>query len=156
MKCRNCRKKSFKKILDLGSQPISSLFYKSRKYNLKSYPLDLYKCNYCDLIQFSKLAPLDDMYGSTYGYRTSLSRYMINHMKKKFLKFNNLKYLKKNSNLLDIGSNDGTFLNFFARKRKDLSLFGMDPSSDKFAVYYNKRINLILITFPKKIRYLPK
>ena len=69
MKCRNCRK-NFKKILDLGSQPIQS-FYKSRKYNLKSYPLDLYKCNYCDLIQFSKLAPLDDMYGSTYGYRTS-------------------------------------------------------------------------------------
>ena len=58
--------------------------------------------------------------------------------------------MKKNSNLLDIGSNDGTFLNFFARKRKDLSLFGMDPSSDKFAVYYNKRINLIPDYFSKK------
>ena len=150
MKCRNCRKKSFKKILDLGSQPISSLFYKSKKYKLKSYPLDLYKCNSCDLIQFSKLAPLDDMYGSTYGYRTSLSKYMINHMKEKFKKFNDFKYLRKNSNLLDIGSNDGTFLNFFANKRKDLSLFGMDPSSEKFLDYYNKKINLIPDYFSKK------
>ncbi len=150
MKCRNCRKKNFKKILNLGFQPISSLFYKSRKRKLKSYPLDLYKCNYCDLIQFSKLAPLDDMYGSTYGYRTSLSKYMINHMKKKFEKFNNFKYLKKKSNLLDIGSNDGTFLNFFAKKRKDLSLFGMDPSSEKFSNYYNKKINLISDYFSKK------
>ena len=150
MKCRNCRKKNFKKILNLGFQPISSLFYKSRKRKLKSYPLDLYKCNYCDLIQFSKLAPLADMYGSTYGYRTSLSKYMINHMKKKFEKFNNFKYLKKKSNLLDIGSDDGTFLNFFAKKRKDLSLFGMDPSSEKFSNYYNKKINLIPIIFQKK------
>ena len=50
------------------------------------------------------------MYGETYGYRTSLSPLMINHMryKYKFLK----KQFKKNSFILDIGSNDGTFLNF--------------------------------------------
>ena len=49
------------------------------------------------------------MYGSTYGYRTSLSKLMVNHMKKKFNKFIKLDNLKKDSNILDIGSNDGTF-----------------------------------------------
>ncbi len=150
MNCRNCKKKNLKKILDIGSQPISSLFYKSKKYNLKSYPLDLFKCNSCDLIQFSKLAPLDDMYGSTYGYRTSLSKYMIDHMLNKFKKLNKKKFVKKGSSVLDIGSNDGTFLNFFAKKSGDISLFGMDPSSKKFKNFYNKKINLISDYFSKE------
>ena len=150
MKCKNCKSTRLKKILTVGSQPISSVFYKQKKFNLKRYPLDLYKCKSCNLIQFSKLAPLEDMYGSTYGYRTSLSKYMIDHMKDKYLKINNSKYLKKNSKVLDIGSNDGTFLNFFANNRKDLKLFGMDPSSFKFKKYYNKNINLISDYFSKK------
>lgn len=150
MKCKNCKKKNLKKILDLGSQPISSVFYKKKESKLKKYSLDLFKCEFCDLIQFSKLAPLDDMYGSTYGYRTSLSKYMIDHMKKKFLKLNKKNFLKKNSYILDIGSNDGTFLNFFANKRKDLKLYGIDPSSFKFKKYYSKKINLISDYFSKK------
>ena len=89
-----------------------------KKKNLKNYPLDLFECQKCKLIQFSKLAPNDDLYGSTYGYRTSLSDFMVNHIKKKFIYLNSGKYIKKNSFLLDIGSNDGTFLNFFAKKKK--------------------------------------
>ncbi len=151
MKCKNCKSKKLEKILHLGSQPISSVFHNKKKKNLKKYPLDLFKCRSCDLIQFSKLAPLEDMYGSTYGYRTSLSKYMINHMKEKYLKLNKASFLKNNSSILDIGSNDGTFLNFFANnKNRKLKLFGMDPSSYKYKKYYNKKINLISDYFSKK------
>jgi hypothetical protein len=96
MKCRNCKKNKFKKIINLGSQPISSVFFNKKKYNLKKYPLNLYECTKCKLIQFSRLAPLEDMYGSTYGYRTSLSNLMINHMKKKFNEVKKMKILKIN------------------------------------------------------------
>jgi NDP-4-keto-2,6-dideoxyhexose 3-C-methyltransferase len=151
MKCKNCKSKKLEKILRLGSQPISSVFHKKKKNNLKKYSLDLFKCRSCDLIQLSKLAPLDDMYGSTYGYRTSLSNYMIYHIKKKYLTLNKASFLKKNSSILDIGSNDGTFLNFFANdKNRNLKLYGMDPSSFKFKKYYNKKINLISEYFSKK------
>lgn len=150
MKCRNCKQKKLKKIVTIGSQPISSVFYNSKKYNLKKYSLDLYQCNNCDLVQFFKLAPLEDMYGSTYGYRTSLSKYMVNHIKQKYIKLKTNSLLKKNSYILDIGSNDGTFLNFFAKERKDLNLFGMDPSAEKFKKFYNKKINVIVDYFSKK------
>ena len=76
MFCRNCKKKINKKIVKIGSQPISSVFYKNKKTNLKKYPLDLYICKSCSLVQFKNLAPLDEMYGTTYGYRTSLSKMM--------------------------------------------------------------------------------
>ena len=109
MKCKNCKKRKLKKILDIGSQPISSVYYKKKQHKLKSYSLNLYKCQACDLVQFSKLAPLDDMYGTTYGYRTSLSGYMVDHMKKKYNFLIKSKYLKNKSSILDIGSNDGTF-----------------------------------------------
>ena len=77
------------------------------------------------------------MFGSEYGYESSASKLMINHLKEKklFLKKN---YLKKNNlNILDIGSNDGTFLNLFSKKD---FLIGIDPSLKKFKNLYNNEI----------------
>ena len=66
--------------------------------------------------------------------------------------------VKNGSNVLDIGSNDGTFLNFFTRKKKKLNYFGIDPSAKKFAKYYKKNINLIIdfFSFSKIINFLNK
>ncbi len=151
MYCKNCKSKKLKKIVKLDKQPISSVFLEKKKFNLKKYSLDLYICNNCNLVQFSKLPPLSDMYGTTYGYRTSLSNLMINHMKNKFIKITKNKNILKNKNfILDIGSNDGTFLNFFAKRNKNLNLYGIDPSSKKFSNLYNKNINLITNFFSFK------
>ncbi len=140
MNCKICKSKKLIKITNLENQPISSVFLNKKTFNLKKYNINLYECSLCKLIQFASLPPLGEMYGQTYGYRTSLSELMVNHMKKKFQKFKNI---KNNSNILDIGSNDGTFLNFFAKKKGNINLYGIDPSSEKFKKYYNKKINLI-------------
>ena len=89
------------------------------------------------------------MYGTTYGYRTSLSKYMVDHMKKKYNFLIKSNYLKNKSSILDIGSNDGTFLNFFAKKGHKMDLFGIDPSSVKFKKFYDKKINLVSDYFSK-------
>jgi NDP-4-keto-2,6-dideoxyhexose 3-C-methyltransferase len=151
MYCKNCKKNKLKKIVKLEKQPISSVFLSKKKFNLKKYSLDLYECNSCKLVQFSSLPPLGDMYGETYGYRTSLSNLMVNHMKNKFIKIIKNKKILNNKNLiLDIGSNDGTFLNFFAKKNKNLQLYGIDPSSEKFSKYYNENIELVTNFFSYK------
>lgn len=147
MRCKNCKSKKLKKIIFLGKQPISSHFYSKKKINLRQYSLDLYKCLSCKLIQFKSLPKLDDMYGLNYGYRTSLSPLMINHMKKKYLKLK--KIVNSKSNILDIGCNDGTFLNFFS-KEKNIKLFGIDPSAAKFKKYHNQKNHLIIDYFSKK------
>ena len=148
MICRNCRKKSFNKISNIGKQPISSLFLK-KKIQIKNYSLDLYKCKYCDLVQLSKIPNLKDMYGADYGYKTSVSRLMVDHLKKKISKLNRFGIFKKKSKILDIGSNDGTFLNFFSNFKNRYELFGIDPSASAFIENYDKNINVIIDFFNK-------
>ena len=60
------------------------------------------------------------LYGDNYGYLSSLNPMMVNHLKKKSLFLKNQIKLKKNDFILDIGSNDGTFLNFFINDKKSL------------------------------------
>lgn len=150
MFCRNCKKKLNKKIIDIGSQCISSVFPAKIIKNFKKYSLDLFICSYCELVQFKKTPPFQDMYGTTYGYHTSLSPLMVKHIKEKFQFICKQKYLKNNSFILDIGSNDGTFLNFFSKKNKNFNLYGIDPSARKFQNYYKKNINLVVDFFSKE------
>ena len=81
------------------------------------------------------------MYGPKYGYKTSISNLMIKHLMKNITVLENLKYIKKNKNILDIGSNDGTFLNFL--KGKNVKLTGIDPSALAFPNSYDKKIEVI-------------
>jgi len=93
-KCRNCKSEKLRKIIKVGPQPLSGFFYKKKKFNLKKYSLDLFKCEICSLIQFNKAARSNEMFGDNYEYRTSLSNLMISHIKNKNLydeyKFNYL------------------------------------------------------------------
>ena len=149
MSCKNCKSSKLQKIINIGKQPISSHFYTKKTKNLRSYSLDLYECQKCRLVQLKSIPKLNDMYGLNYGYRTSLSPLMINHMKSKVDIIKSSKVLNNNSNILDIGSNDGTFLNFLS-KNKNLNLYGIDPSAKKFNKYYNPKINLIIDYFDKR------
>ena len=87
------------------------------------------------------------MYGSHYGYKTSVSKMMISHLKKKIKRVLAMKILKKGDQILDIGSNDGSFLKLLG---KNFNRWGIDPSAKKFKNYY-KGMNLITNFFLKKI-----
>ena len=143
MKCRNCKKNKFNLISKIGDQPISSIFLEKKIY-VKNFSLNLYECTKCKLIQLSKIPGLKDMYGPKYGYKTSISGLMIDHLKKKFNRIGELKILKKNGNILDIGSNDGTFLNFF-KKKDNIKLTGIDPSAVAFLNLMIKKLKSSMI-----------
>ena len=48
--CRNCLSKKLIKVVNIGSQPLSGVFYKKKTFNLKKYSLDLYQCKKSNLI----------------------------------------------------------------------------------------------------------
>lgn len=152
MNCKNCKKKSLKKIVAIGKQPLSGFFYSSKKNNLKKYSLDLYKCSKCELVQLNNPANTKKMYGAHYGYKTSVSKLMLSHLREKINRLKKSKLIKTGSNILDIGSNDASFLKLFGKK---YNLYGIDPSAEKFKKEY-KDIKLITDFFSKKnvIKYL--
>ena len=145
--CINCKSKKIKRIVKIEPQPLSGVFLYKKNKKQKKYPLNLYQCEKCKLVQFKNIIKKAKMFGSTYEYKTSLSNLMIKHIYKKAEYFKK-KFLKKNSKILDIGSNDGTFLNFFAKEK--FELFGIDPSAQKFKKNYDRKINVIFDYFSKE------
>ena len=83
LSCINCKAKKLELIVIIGKQPLSGIFYSKKKLNLKKYSLNLFKCKACNLVQLGEKAKIDKMFGDNYEYSTSLSQFMINHIKKK-------------------------------------------------------------------------
>ena len=94
-------------------------------------------CNNCKLLQLDENFDSNEMYGDNYGYMSSLNKSMISHLNLKALNLKKKYNLKSKNFILDIGSNDGTFLAFF---NKNFSLFGCDPTIKKFGKFYRKDI----------------
>ena len=115
--------------MTIGKQPLSGFFYSKRRYNLNKYSLDLFECSECGLVQLNNKVKKEKMYGDHYGYQSSMSNLMISHFKKKILKLKKIKALKRKDFILDIGSNDASFLRLLG---KNYNLWGIDPSAKKF------------------------
>ena len=136
--CRVCQHGAILEILDLGKQALSGVFPSSGDIGPESGPLEIGVCENCELVQLLHSYPSDLMYGDNYGYRSGLNSSMARHL---HLKANRVygKYVKANQPvILDIGSNDGTLLN--SLKSTGARLIGIDPTSAKFAEYYDSSI----------------
>ena len=138
MKCKNCKNRILKKVVEIGKQPLSGFFYSSKMNKLKKYSLNLYKCSKCNLVQLNNLVDIKKMYGKHYGYQTSVSKMMILHLKEKIHRLKKINLIHKGSQILDIGSNDASFLKLFGN---GYNLNGIDPSAKKFKKNY-KGMNL--------------
>jgi hypothetical protein len=151
--CRSCGSKKLKSAFDLGLQKLTGIFPKSKNDFVPSGSLALVFCENCTLLQLNNSFNPDTMYGQNYGYMSSLNSSMINHLKNKAKKISALMNLKDDDVVVDIGSNDGTFLSFFSKK---LILIGVDPTIKKLTNYYRKDIVKIpdffsALEFKKKI-----
>ena len=155
LKCRLCGNSSFKEILNLGKQPISSVFPRPGEVDPTCSPLELIKCDNdlvkeaCGLVQLKHLADLNEMYGKTYGYFSSISPTMVNHLSNKVDEITQIVKLEANDHILDIGCNDGTLLNLF-RSDNNLVRVGIDPSSEKFKDKFDLDIKLVYDFFSEK------
>lgn len=146
--CRSCKSKFLTKIYTLGRQSLTGIFPSKKNAKISKGDLSMVICNKCKLLQLEHNFDANEMYGSNYGYMSSLNKSMISHLKLKALGLKKRYRLKSNMKILDIGSNDGTFLSFFNNKYK---LFGCDPTISKFSKYYRKDINQIPSFFSSKL-----
>ena len=145
--CRSCKSTHLIKVYSLGKQSLTGVFPPKKNTNITKGDLSMIICNKCKLLQLQHNFNPDEMYGSNYGYMSSLNKSMVSHLKMKALNLKKKYNLKIKNNILDIGSNDGTFLSYFNNKFK---LFGCDPTIKKFKNFYRKDIKQIPLFFSSK------
>ncbi len=152
-KCRICGNTNLIPIVSLGNQNLTCVFPKPDSPNPSESPLDLMLChsennNVCNLVQLKHNADIKEMYGSTYGYFSSISPTMVSHLSDIMSDVIKVSDLKEGDSVLDIGCNDGTFLNLYDKKRV-LNRFGIDPSSQKFKHMFDEDIEVSFNFFSK-------
>jgi NDP-4-keto-2,6-dideoxyhexose 3-C-methyltransferase len=153
--CRICGNPHLKPIVDLGSQPLSGVFPRPSDPNPTTSPLNLVRCDMqakpgaCGMVQLLHTAELSEMYGTTYGYYSSISPTMVSHLESKVRALVDFAQPKPGDVVLDIGCNDGTLLNAYGANA-GLTRIGMDPSAKKFAAHYQPDIRVVYDFFSEK------
>jgi len=122
--CRLCGSKKLSIVLPLNKSPLCDAYLKNKRKQ-QFYDLKLCLCNLCKFVQIDTVVDPKIIYRD-YIYVTTSSLGLINHFKNyandicKALKFKNKKFI------IDIGSNDGTLLSYF--KKKKHKVLGVEPS----------------------------
>ncbi len=129
--CRVCGSPSLTPVIDLGPQYLQGSFVKPGKEmpSHRKINCSLVRCNpqvdenACGLLQMEHSVPPEILYAA-YWYRSGTNSTMRNHLKE--IVDSVLSLIKKpKSNVLDIGCNDGTLLDYYPT---DFNRFGCDPS----------------------------
>jgi novobiocin biosynthesis protein NovU/D-mycarose 3-C-methyltransferase len=114
-------------ILDMGSLPLANRLESPGAISAKAYPLVVYYCHNCSLIQLADLVPRNEMFGD-YVYLTSASKTMTEHFDRYAETITQRLDLTTKDNVLDIGSNDGTLLKAF--QRRGVRVLGIEPAQN--------------------------
>ncbi len=147
MNCNLCGKKKLRKILKFGKKPIvHHLKYKIHDKEIK-YEFDIANCLNCGHLQIYKNIDPAVLYKD---YFTPSSWKNNWHSKLLLEKTISIFNLKKTDQILEIGSNDGYFIEEFKRK-KFSKVYGIEPSKDVFQISKKKGHKVINHFFNHKI-----
>lgn len=125
--CRYCNSSDLTQFISLGEHPPSNSFISSDQIEKeKKYPLDVYFCNECYLVQLLDVVSADSIFDN-YHYLSSSSKALVNHFSAMTEELSERFHLKPFDIVVDIGCNDGITLNTY--RIKDLMKIGVEPSN---------------------------
>jgi SAM-dependent methyltransferase len=124
--CRGCDAPGLAPVVSLGSMPpVNAFVDPARPSEERAYPLDLWFCARCTLVQLAPVVEPSLLYGS-YTYLSSASRTNVARLEALADGLARDFALDARSRVLEIGSNDGTLL---ARLRGRVrAVVGVDPA----------------------------
>jgi SAM-dependent methyltransferase len=148
--CRLCNSRKITLIYNFGLIPLGNDLQISSLKSLKckKYPLILMNCQECNHFQLSISVNPKILYAKNYTYLTGVTKTFKKHFSDYSHWIIKKCKLKKNSYILDIGSNDGTCLSFF--KKNKMKVLGIDPARKPCAIANDKGIETLNNFFNKK------
>ena len=131
-------------FLDLGYQPFANEYLKTKKKNEKKYKLLIDFDKKTKIVSIKKKFLSKEIFKNNYPYRSSISK----TMRKSFKNLSNAIKKKIRSNkILEIGCNDGVFLENFNKKK----VLGIEPCKNIAKLSKKKKINVLSEYWTKKL-----
>lgn len=127
--CRLCEEKNLELVVPLEPTPVAEKYLNNDQLDKEELicPLDLYMCKSCGHVQLLDIIDPKFLY-SDYTYSSGNSPGLVKHFKEYADNIIRKYNPEKNSLVVDVGSNDGTLLNFF--KKNGLKVLGVDPAKE--------------------------
>lgn len=128
-KCRLCSSNLVNTFVDLGTSPLANSYLASEQLNETEpfYPLHVYVCNSCFLVQIPEIQTPEQIF-SDYAYFSSYSESWLNHAKAYVEKMIETYNIDESCQVIEIASNDGYLLQYF--KEKGIPVLGIEPAKN--------------------------
>ena len=147
MKCK-ITNKEIKPFMSFGKMPLANGFLNKNEFNSEYFfEMEVGFSEDLSLFQLNDHPKPEKMFNKKYPFYTGSSELMKLHFEN-YAKWIQKKFLKTNSKLIEIGSNDGTFLSNF--KNSSIEFVGFEPSENVAKKAEEKNIKTINNFFNRK------
>jgi 2-polyprenyl-3-methyl-5-hydroxy-6-metoxy-1,4-benzoquinol methylase len=143
MNCRFCKNALTHEFVDLGSSPPSNSFLSKEQLNEPEvyYPLRVFVCDSCFLVQIDEYKKANEIFDQNYLYFSSFSQSWLEHSRRYVESMCERFGYDPGSQVIEIASNDGYLLQYF--KERDVPVFGIEPTLSTATVARDKGIETI-------------
>lgn len=128
MKCRHCNTGLKHVFLDLGIAPPSNAYLSAEELEQpeKVFPLKLFVCHNCWLVQTEDYSQRHELFTKEYAYFSSVSSSWLDHAFRYTQMITNRLNLNKESFVIEVASNDGYLLKNFVQA--GIPCLGIEPT----------------------------
>ncbi len=133
MFCRHCKNLLSHKFLDLGYAPPSNAYLSQEDLQKPelTFPLKLYVCESCWLVQTQDFANADELFTKDYAYFSSTSTSWLAHAEHYCHSITARLNLTAQSHVVELASNDGYLLKNFVKA--GIPCLGIEPTASTAA-----------------------
>ena len=138
-RCRFCGTPLSYTVVDLGMSPLCESFLSASQLNQMEpfYPLHVYVCHQCFLVQLEEYVSPEHIF-TEYAYFSSYAQTWLEHCRQYCESMVERFQLSTNSQVIEVGSNDGYVLQYFAQKK--IPALGIEPAVNVAKVAIEKGI----------------
>jgi SAM-dependent methyltransferase len=151
MNCRNCTNPLHNIFIDLGHAPPSNSYIEPTSIGIQetTFPLQVYVCEQCWLVQTSDYVHSEELFNASYAYFSSVSVGWLKHASKYVEMIIKRQGLDKNSMVIEIASNDGYLLKNFVSAK--VPCLGIEPTRDTAQAARSLNIPVLSEFFTSKL-----
>ena len=144
--CRFCGAGLQRTFVDLGMSPLCETYPSAADLNRGElyYPLHVYVCEECFLVQLEQYESPEKIFGD-YAYFSSYSDSWLKHCEGYCNKMTSRFALNGQSFVVEVASNDGYLLQYFARQ--NVPVLGIEPAANVAKVAVEKGIPTLVQFF---------